>query len=71
MTTPDPTTPSPADVVPYCPRCGEPAPTPHEACAARLVLEPPRYCPQCRRRLIVQVLPTGFTARCSAHGELV
>jgi hypothetical protein len=54
----------------YCGRCGEPAPVPHAECAERLALEPPRYCPQCRRRLIVQVLPTGFTARCSAHGEL-
>ena len=60
----------PAEVPPYCGRCGEPATAPHPGCAARLELEPPRYCPQCRRRLIVQVLPTGYTARCSAHGEL-
>ena len=57
-------------VVPYCGRCGEPAAAPHPACVARLDLEPPRYCPRCRRRLIVQVLPVGYTARCSAHGEL-
>jgi hypothetical protein len=57
-------------VAPYCGHCGEPAPVPHPDCAARLALEPPRYCTQCRRRLIVQVLPTGYTARCSAHGEL-
>jgi hypothetical protein len=57
-------------VVPYCGHCGEPAAAPHPACAARLDLEPPRYCPRCRRRLIVQVLPVGYTARCSAHGEL-
>ena len=56
--------------VPYCGHCGEPLATPHERCAARLELEPPRYCPECRRRLIVQVLPTGFEARCSAHGAL-
>ena len=55
---------------PYCGHCGEPAASPHPACVARLSLEPPRYCPQCRRRLIVQVLPVGYTARCSAHGEL-
>ena len=54
----------------YCGHCGEPAPAPHPACVARLSLEPPRYCTQCRRRLIVQVLPTGYRARCSAHGEL-
>jgi len=79
MTTPDPPAPArtiasapapnPAEV-PFCGHCGEPAPTPHPACVARLGLEPPRYCPQCRRRLIVQVLPTGYRARCSAHGEL-
>jgi hypothetical protein len=57
-------------VVPYCGHCGEPRTAPHPACEARLELEPPRYCPQCRRRLIVQVLPVGYTARCSAHGEL-
>ena len=31
-------------------------------------LEPPRYCPQCRRRMVVQVLPRGWSARCSEHG---
>ena len=61
----------------YCGRCGEPQMDDgqqpvgeHAACDQALVLEPPRYCAQCRRRLIVQVLPTGWTARCSAHGEL-
>ena len=56
-------------VVPFCGHCGEPAPSAHPVCVERLRLEPPRYCAQCRRRLIVQVLPTGYTARCSAHGE--
>jgi hypothetical protein len=42
----------------------------HAACRRALVLEPPRYCGECRRRLIVQVLPTGWTARCSKHGDL-
>ena len=57
----------------YCGHCGEESGggTGHEQCRAKLELEPPRYCPECRRRLIVQVLPTGFVARCSAHGELV
>jgi len=54
----------------YCGHCGGPRTAPHERCDARLELEPPRYCPECRRRLIVQVLPTGYVARCSAHGEL-
>jgi hypothetical protein len=42
----------------------------HDACRAALALEPPRYCPECRRRMVVQVLPQGWRARCSAHGDL-
>jgi hypothetical protein len=42
----------------------------HGACERARVLEPPRYCAQCRRRLVVQVTPTGWIARCSEHGEL-
>lgn len=42
----------------------------HGTCAARRELEPPRYCPHCARRMVVQIVPTGWTARCSAHGEL-
>ncbi|GAB3126699.1 hypothetical protein GCM10027289_03040 [Tsukamurella serpentis] len=38
--------------------------------AARLGLEPPRYCAFCARRMIVQVSPHGWTARCSRHGEI-
>ncbi|ONH33853.1 hypothetical protein [Pseudofrankia asymbiotica] len=53
----------------YCDRCGEPAATgSHDRCAAARALEPPRYCPTCRRRLVVQVVPTGWTARCAEHG---
>ncbi len=59
-----------AGAVPFCGRCGEPAPSPHPVCVEGLALEPPRYCAQCRRRLIVQVMPTGYAARCSAHGEI-
>jgi hypothetical protein len=55
----------------FCTRCGDPAGGGgHEACTAALRLEPPRYCAQCRRRMVVQVVPTGWTARCSVHGEL-
>jgi hypothetical protein len=55
----------------YCGRCGHPMmDADHDGCVRALAFEPPRYCPQCRRRLIVQVLPTGWTARCSAHGDL-
>ena len=53
----------------YCGHCGKPiAEETHDACRARLELEPPRYCGQCARRMIVQVLPSGWTARCSQHG---
>ena len=54
---------------PFCDRCGEPAGTgSHEACARARALEPPRYCRSCRRRLVVQVTPLGWTARCAEHG---
>ena len=54
----------------FCGHCGKPADdeTAHRGCAARLELEPPRYCVRCARRMVVQVVPTGWTARCSAHG---
>jgi hypothetical protein len=38
--------------------------------AAELGLEPPRYCAQCGRRMVVQVDPIGWSARCSRHGVL-
>jgi hypothetical protein len=54
----------------YCDRCGRPGETAdHERCAAARHLEPPRYCPSCARRMVVQVLPTGWTARCVEHGS--
>jgi ribosomal protein S18 acetylase RimI-like enzyme len=52
----------------YCPQCGEPGR--HEACQRRLELEPPRYCGQCRRRMVVQVHPTGWSAKCVEHGTI-
>ncbi len=55
----------------YCGQCGKPlADAVHDTCAARLELEPPRYCGQCARRMVVQVLPGGWTARCSQHGDV-
>ena len=36
--------------------------------AAQLGLEPPRYCGQCGRRMVVQVRPDGWWAKCSRHG---
>lgn len=52
----------------FCGACGEPGR--HEACDRRLELDPPRYCAQCRRRMVVQVHPTGWTARCVEHGTV-
>jgi len=55
----------------YCDQCGAPATDAgHERCAARRELEPPRFCAECSRRMVVQVTPIGWTARCSRHGEL-
>ncbi len=53
----------------WCGQCGH-AQTPegHEACRRGAELDPPRYCSACRRRMIVQVTPTGWSARCSEHG---
>jgi hypothetical protein len=53
----------------YCELCGETGQG-HEACQAALRMEPPRYCARCRRRMVVQVTPRGWTARCSEHGVL-
>lgn len=52
----------------YCGHCGEPGV--HEACLRQLELDPPRYCTHCRRRMVVQVHPTGWSARCVEHGTL-
>ena len=53
----------------FCDQCGRPtAEGEHGRCGARRELEPPRYCPDCRRRMKVQVVPTGWTATCVEHG---
>ncbi len=36
--------------------------------AAQLGLEPPRFCAECGRRMVVQVRPNGWWAKCSRHG---
>lgn len=33
-------------------------------------LEPPRFCAACGRRMVVQVRPDGWWARCSRHGRV-
>ena len=58
-------------LVPWCGQCGqELAPEGHAACRRAAALDPPRYCARCRRRMVVQVTPTGWTARCSEHGTV-
>ena len=56
-------------LVPWCGQCGEALTAEgHAACRRAAELDPPRYCEQCRRRRVVQVTPSGWTARCSEHG---
>lgn len=56
-------------LVPYCDQCGEDLLTAeHPRCQALRALDPPRWCPHCRRRMVVQVLPTGWSAKCVEHG---
>lgn len=38
--------------------------------AAGLGLEPPRFCAECGRRMVVQVRPDGWWAQCSRHGRV-
>jgi ribosomal protein S18 acetylase RimI-like enzyme len=53
----------------YCDRCGQPlAAGGHQPCQGARELEPPRWCRWCRRRMVVQVTPTGWTAHCTEHG---
>ena len=53
----------------YCGRCGLPlADGGAWVCERRAELEPPRYCAECGRRMVVQVTPGGWTARCFEHG---
>jgi RecJ-like exonuclease len=55
----------------WCDRCGGTLDEgDHDACRAARALEPPRFCPECRRRMKVQVLPAGWHATCVEHGEV-
>jgi hypothetical protein len=56
----------------FCSFCGrETDAADHTACARRLrLIDPPRFCAHCARRMVVQVTPAGWTARCSRHGEI-
>jgi hypothetical protein len=54
----------------FCDQCGVRADGgDHATCERRRELEPPRFCQDCGRRMVVQVVPSGWTANCSRHGE--
>lgn len=56
-------------LAPWCGQCGEELTAEgHAACRRAAALDPPRYCAQCRRRMVVQITPTGWSARCVEHG---
>lgn len=56
-------------LVPWCGQCGEALTAEgHDACRRRAALDPPRFCAHCRRRMVVQVTPSGWTATCVEHG---
>jgi hypothetical protein len=56
----------------YCGQCGSELTAATAAdehrCVGYAEFEPPRYCSRCRRRMVVQITPTGWSARCSRHG---
>ena len=64
-----PTDDAATDDASWCPQCGEALDVGgHDACGRRAALEPPRWCGRCRRRMVVQVTPDGWSATCSRHG---
>lgn len=55
----------------WCDRCGRAlAEAGHQPCA-EAELEPPRWCGTCGRRVVVQITPGGWSARCVEHGTRV
>ncbi len=62
-TAPGPTGVSPA----HCSGCGR---TTSVCGGCGRQLDPPRFCPQCGRRLTVAVSPGGYRARCRDHGPV-
>jgi hypothetical protein len=51
----------------YCTACGRSS---AECAGCSRTLDPPRFCPECGRRLTVAVSPGGWVARCRDHAEL-
>jgi hypothetical protein len=56
--------------VEHCDGCGRPVGDgDHTACRERRAkTDPPRFCVTCGRKLVVQVLPRSWTARCVRCG---
>ena len=55
----------------HCPGCGELlADGNHDRCERRAAYEPPRFCAECGRRMVVKVTPTTYVATCSVHGDV-
>ncbi|HEY2320563.1 MAG TPA: hypothetical protein VGH67_19800 [Solirubrobacteraceae bacterium] len=56
----------------FCDGCGRAhAEGDHERCRRRrATTDPPRFCESCGRKLVVQVLPLGWTARCVRCGPV-
>ena len=56
----------------FCAGCGRPVEIgDHAECERRQqATDPPRFCVECGRKLVVQVLPVGWRARCVRCGEL-
>ena len=52
----------------HCSGCGRIPPACPTGGMCRGGYEPPRYCPECGRRLRVLIIPTGWTAECRDHG---
>ncbi|MDQ2825845.1 MAG: hypothetical protein M3Y04_02575 [Actinomycetota bacterium] len=54
----------------YCTGCGRAAAACAGDCPGAGPLDPPRFCPECGRRLSVQVFPSRVAARCRDHGHI-
>jgi hypothetical protein len=59
-------------MVVHCEGCGRPqGEGDHARCMERrAATDPPRYCVACGRKLVVQVLPASWIARCVHCGPL-
>jgi len=55
--------------VSFCVWCGQGDDRCDGTGTCRRELDPPRFCPDCGRRLTVYVTPGTFSARCRDHGE--